>query len=143
MTWVCLSQRSEGLVVQQGKNIRVKRKTWRIKRSKWKQTATIERAGWLRKADKGLVTSRETGQLGSSRKESLLAACGSDSQRPLETLEKLKELKKCSEEESGQGCLVITGLCIEWREHLSYQTYSHCYFILQMGETKIWGSMGA
>ena len=49
-----------------GKNIRVK-ENLENKRSQWKQTATI-RKGWVaRKADKGLVTSRETGQLGSSK----------------------------------------------------------------------------
>ena len=48
-----------------GKNIRVK-ENLENKRSKWKQTATI-RKGWVaRKADKGLVTSREMEQLGSS-----------------------------------------------------------------------------
>ena len=48
-----------------GKNIRVK-ENLENKRSKWKQTATI-RKGWVaQKANKGLVTSRETEQPGSS-----------------------------------------------------------------------------
>lgn len=49
-----------------GKNIRVKENR-ENKRSKWKQTATIRKGRVARKADKGLVTSRETGHSGSSR----------------------------------------------------------------------------
>lgn len=51
-----------------GKNIRVK-ENLENKRPKWKQTATI-RKGWVaQKADKGLVTSRETEQTGSSKEK--------------------------------------------------------------------------
>lgn len=69
-----------------GKNIRVK-ENLENKRSKWKQTATI-RKGWVaRKADKGLVTSRETRALRQLRGgKSPLVACSRLRSAPLKLL---------------------------------------------------------